>query len=330
MSQNIRELEFHHTNYYAIGSCHEVRTNKKNLVGALTNVAVSIYEFEQRGEFRRFGPTSANIASNTGDFFMPSVDGRMFLIFQGRGKLLSSDGSTTILDGINFGDDLVFVTRDEKIISIEKYQKWNLEYGLKCMVWDSTGSKKETNFSALFPQFFSKANLHVEKAFKSADEDDLSEQDEWPFIFQTEGSPSINSNFFYNQPLDIDFAELEIKDVNDNPLGVLLNERDQIWRLKSAVGDHSFPAGLFFKIQGLGCQGFIRNLGTYFQHSSEHYDLEQEVRQILVLTFLKTRHSYEGGRIDSDLDSKIPLPLRHPSDRAILDLTEFNQDDSKL
>lgn len=328
MSTLPRELQFNHMNYYAFGSCKEVGENDSNLAGALTNLVVNIYKFEDRGsQFRTFRPTLADIVSNTGDIFMPNVDGKMFLIIQGRGMLLSSDDcSTTFLDGIDFSSDLVYVTRDEKIISIESGQKWNLEYGLKCLVWDSNGSKTETSYSELCPHFFSVANLHVEKAFESADEDDLLAQDEWPFYFHTEGSPSIHSIFFDNQPLDIDFAELEIKDVNDNPLVALLNEKDQVWRLKSEVGNfHSSPSGLW-KIHGLECRGFIRNLGTDFQEGP-HYDLEQKVRQILVLTFLNTRHFYRGGRIDSVLDSKIPLPLRHPSDRPILDLTELNQDD---
>lgn len=318
MSGFPKDLEFHHKNYYAFGSCQEVG-DRKNLVGALTHVIVNIYEFEQReSQFPRFEPTQVNINATNGHIFMPNVHEKMFQVFHGRGKLICSDGSTTILDGINFAHDLVFVTRDEKIISVEGFQEWNLEYGLKCLVWDSNGSKTETNFSALFPQFFSKANLHVEKAFKSADEDELLEQDGWPFIFQTEGSPSINSNVFYNQPLGIDFAELEIKDVNDNPLGVLLNERDQIWRLKSEVGIHiSSPPGLW-KIQGLECQGFIRNLGTHFGDSSDHYNLEKEVRPILETAFLNGSGYHPAQGIG---------PLSHPDDRPTYTLTKLNQDD---
>ena len=323
-----RELEFHHLNYYAFGSCKEVGKNNSNLVGALTDVFVDIYKFEDRGsQFMTFRPTLANIYSNTGVLFMPKVDGKMFLIFQRRGMLLSSDGSTTFLDGIDFGGDLVCVTRDEKIISIENGQEWNREYGLKCLVWDSNGHKTETSFSALCPQFFPNANLHVKKAFESADGDDLLSQDEWPFIFNTEGLPYIASDVFTRHTFEIDFSELEIKDVNDNPLGVLLNERDQIWRLKSEVGNfQSSPPGLW-KIQGLECQGFIRNLGTDFQNSSEHYDLEERIRQMFVLAFLTARYKYKGGRIDSNLESKIPLPLSPPNNRAHLQETDLYQDD---
>jgi len=241
--------------------------------------------------------------------------------------LLSSDDSTIILDGIDFGGDLVCVTRDEKIISIKNWQEWNQEYGLKCLVWDSNGHKTETSFSELCPQSFSHTNLHVKKVFESADEDDLLSQDEWAFCFNTLGSPNIHSDFFYNNTFEIDFSELVIKDVNDNPLGVLLNERDQIWRLKSEVGNfQSSPPGLW-KIRGLEFQGFIRNLGTDFQDSSEHYDLEERVHQMFVLAFLTTRYNYEGGRIDSYLDSKIPLPLILPKYRARLPETELYQDD---
>jgi len=77
----------------------------------------------------------------------------------------------------------------------------------------------------------------------------------------------------------------------------------------------------------LECQGFIRNLGTDFQDSSEHYDLEERVHQMFVLAFLTTRYNYEGGRIDSYLDSKIPLPLILPKYRARLPETELYQDD---
>jgi len=313
-----RELEFHHLNYYAFGSCKEVGKNNSNLVGALTEVFVNIYKFEDRGsQFMTFRPTSANIVSNTGVFFMPKVDGKKFLISQRRGMLLSCDGSTTFLDGIDFGGDLVCVTGDEKIISIKIWQEWNREYGLKCLVWDSNGHKTETSFSALCPQSFSHTNLSVKKVFESADEDDLLNQDEWPFIFNTEGSPYIASNVFH-PTFEIDFSELKIKGVNDNPLEVLLNERDQIRRLKSEVGNlRSSPPDLW-KIQGLECQGFIRNLGTDFKNSSEHYNLEEPVRQMFVLAFLTARYNYEGGRIDSNLDSKIPFPLSHPNRRAHL------------
>ena len=327
MSTIPRELEFHHLNYYAFGSCKEVGKNNSNLVGALTKVFVNIYKFEDRGsQFMTFRPTLANIVSNTGVFFMPKVDGKMFLISQRRGMLLSSDGSTTFLDGIDFGGDLVCVTRDEKIISIKIWQEWNREYGLKCLVWDSNGHKTETSFSALCPQSFSHTNLSVKKVFESADEDDLLSQDGWPFIFNTEGSPYIASNVFH-PTFEIDFSELEIKDVNDNPLGVLLNERDQIWRLKSEVGNFRSSPPDLWKIQGLECQGFIRNLGTDFQNSSEHYDLEERVRQMFVLAFLTARYNYEGGRIDSNLDSKIPFPLSLPNHRAHLRETELYQDD---
>jgi hypothetical protein len=326
MSSLQNALAFHHTNWYAFGSCKEIYPtvrNKKNLLGALTDVIVNICEFEDRGDqFRRLKPTLWNVVTDTGFFVMPSVDKKMFLIFGGSGKLVSSDGSTTDLNGINFHNDLVFVTHDEKIISIEELQMWNLEYGLKCLVWGSDGSKAETSFSSLFPQLFSKANLHVEKVFESADEEDLLDIDEWPFFFQTEPSPHIFSNLFTEHGLDIVFSELEYKGVNDNPLGVMLNESDQIRRLNHKIHDPGI--GL---IQGLGGKGFIRNLGAYFQNSSEHYDLEESVRPILVFAFLYTMHGYRGGRIDSNLSSKIPLPLIPPEDRPIISTYhQINQD----
>ena len=310
-----RDLAFQHLNYYASGSCKEVGINQKNLVGALTDVIVNIHKFENRGSKKILRPTVFNIYTNPNEYFMPDVGEKMFQVHGGRGKLLSLDGPTTFLDGINFREDLVLVTHDEKIISVKGYQEWNLEYGLKCLVWDSNGSNTETSFSALFPQFFSKANLHIKKAYESADEDDLLQQDEWPFIFKTEGSPGLSSDVFHKLDLDIDYTELICKGVNDNPLVALLNERDQIRRLKS---EGPSMTSLTLKIKGLGAQGYIRNLGTDFQDHSDHYDLEERVREILVLAFLDSSPQYQNKELG---------PLRDPTDRDSLDKAEPNQDD---
>ena len=322
------DIEFHHKNYYAFGSCKEVGKNQsKNLVGALTDVIVNIYEFEDRGSRSSiFNPTGVNIVLPRKVFIMPNVGKKAFQVQHGSGILVSPDGSTTFLDGINFREDLVFVTHDEKIMSVKGFQKWNLEYGLKCLVWDSNGSNTETSFSALFPQFFEKANLHVKKAYESADEDDLLEQDEWPFIFNTDGSPILHSEFFSEQSLDIlpellykDVKELGYKDVKKNPLYALLNDREQIWRLKSEVCNKiSSPPGLW-KIQGLEAQGYIRNLGAYWKDQSEHYNLESEVRSILALLFSNS---------PTNNPNALSLgPLTCPEQRLIHDKTEPIQGD---